>query len=53
MSFVLCFIKESYFIDHAYFVKMLDSGNTNKQSQRTHLCLKFTYGLTSNLVTLL
>ena len=43
MSFVLCFIKESYFIDHAYFVKMLDSGNTNKQSQRTHLCLKFTY----------
>lgn len=43
MSFVLCFIKESYFIEHAYFVKMLDSGNTNKQSQRTHLCLKFTY----------
>lgn len=42
MSIVCCFIKEQYFIDNAHFVKMLDSGNTNKQSHRTHLCVKIT-----------
>lgn len=35
----LCFIKESYFKKNADFVKMLDSGNTSKQSKRTHLCV--------------
>lgn len=36
----LCFIRESYFKKNTDFVKMLDSGNTNKQSKRTHLCVK-------------
>jgi protein AbiQ len=40
MSAVCCFIKEQYFIDHASFAKMLDPGNTGKQSHRTYLCLK-------------
>lgn len=35
----LCFIRESYFKKNADFVKMLDSGNTNKQSKRTHVCV--------------
>ena len=35
----LCFIRESYFKDNASFVKMLDVGNTDKQSKRTHLCI--------------
>ncbi len=38
-----CFIKEQYFIDHADFKKMLDSGNFVKQSKRTHLCISFIY----------
>lgn len=42
MPLTCCFIKEQYFIDHAHFVKMLDSGNTIKQSHRTHLCVKVT-----------
>ncbi len=35
----LCFIRESYFKKNTDFVKMLDSGNTGKQSKRTHLCM--------------
>ena len=35
----LCYIKEEYFKNNANFVKMLDTGNTNKQSKRTHLCV--------------
>lgn len=35
----LCFIRESYFIKNVSFIKMLDSGNTSKQSKRTHLCV--------------
>ena len=35
----LCFIRESYFKKNVGFVKMLDSGNTSKQSKRTHLCV--------------
>lgn len=42
MSIVCCFIKEQYFIDHSSFVKMLDPGNTTKQSHRSYLCLKIT-----------
>ena len=42
MSILCCFIKEQYFIDHSSFIKMLDPGNTNKQSHRTYLCLKIT-----------
>lgn len=40
MSIAYCFIKEQYFTDHLHFVKMLDSGNTIKQSHRAHLCIK-------------
>jgi len=36
----LFFIKESYFIDHQDYIKMLDAGNTNKQTKRTHLCVQ-------------
>lgn len=39
MEPTLCFIRESYFKNNASFVKMLDAGNTNKQSKRTHLCV--------------
>lgn len=35
----LCFIKKTYFEKHQDFVKVLDSGNTSKQSKRTHLCV--------------
>ena len=42
MEFVCCFIKEQYFIDHPSFIKMLDPGNTAKQSRRSYLCLKIT-----------
>ena len=42
-----CFIKEQYFIDHNYFVKMLDPGVTDKQSMRTYLCVSIElYGKT-------
>ena len=40
MEPVLCYIRESYFIERRHFVKMLDTGNTMKQSHRTHLCVK-------------
>lgn len=42
MNPVCCFIKEQYFIDHSFFTKMLDPGNTKKQSHRTYLCVKIT-----------
>ena len=32
-----CFIKEKYFEERAHYIKMLDSGNTDKQSKRTHI----------------
>ena len=35
----LCFIKEEYFKKNASFVKVLDAGNADKQSKRTHLCV--------------
>lgn len=35
----LCFIREAYFAKNKNFIKMLDAGNTNKQSKRTHLCV--------------
>lgn len=40
MAITCCFIKEQYFIDNAHFSKMLDSGNTGKQSHRVHLCIR-------------
>ena len=40
MAITCCFIKEQYFIDNAHFSKMLDSGNTGKQSHRVHLCIQ-------------
>lgn len=40
MDFSLCFIKEKYFIDNSNFVKMLDPGDSIKQSKRTYLCLQ-------------
>lgn len=36
----LCYIKEEYFAERKHFVKMLDTGNTLKQSKRTHLCVE-------------
>lgn len=35
-----CFIKEQYFLDNPDLINMLDPGNTNKQSKRTHLCIE-------------
>ena len=40
MKITLCFIKEAYFKKNQHFVKLLDSGNVDKQSKRTHLCVK-------------
>ena len=40
MEPLLCFIKKSYFKKNAVFIKMLDAGNTEKQSHRTHLCVE-------------
>lgn len=37
---IFCFIRESYFIKNSNFIKMLDCGDTKKQSRRTHLCIK-------------
>ena len=42
MDVSCCFIKEQYFIDHSNFQKMLDPGDTEKQSKRTYLCVKIT-----------
>lgn len=39
MEIVVCFIKEKFFEDNSNFVKMLDAGNTVKQSRRSHLCV--------------
>ena len=36
----LCYIREDYFKERKHFVKMLDAGNTLKQSRRTHLCVE-------------
>lgn len=40
MDIKLCFIKRKYFEKHKDFVKILDNGDTDKQSKRTHLCVK-------------
>lgn len=42
MELTLCYIRESYFLDHPDYQKMLDPGNTSKQSKRTHLCVRVT-----------
>lgn len=39
MEPTLCFIREAYFKKNVSFIKMLDTGNTEKQSKRTHLCV--------------
>jgi len=38
----LCYIRKAYFEEHPNYIKMLDPGNTEKQSKRTHLCVKIT-----------
>lgn len=40
MGITLCFIKESYFKKNSTFIKLLDPNKVEKQSQRTHLCVK-------------
>ncbi len=40
MGFTLCYIKKNYFEAHQDFIKVLDVGNSGKQSKRTHLCIK-------------
>ena len=35
----LCFIREAYFKKNSSYIKLLDAGDTSKQSKRTHLCL--------------
>lgn len=36
----LCFIKQEYFDNHKYLIKMLDPDDSLKQSRRSHLCVK-------------
>lgn len=38
-----CFIREKYFEERTHYVKMLDSGNTGKQSKRTHIGVMIDY----------
>lgn len=40
MKQILCYIKKDYFEKHVDFIKLLDVGNSGKQSKRTHLCVK-------------
>ena len=40
MEPILCYIRENYFKEHSDFKKVLDPGDTSKQSKRTHLCVK-------------
>jgi protein AbiQ len=40
MEPTLCYIKESYFKEHSNLKKILDPGNTSKQSKRTHICIE-------------
>lgn len=40
MEPILCYIRESYFKEHSDLKKVLDPGDTSKQSKRTHLCIK-------------
>lgn len=40
MEITLCFIRAAYFKERLGFIKLLDIGNTDKQSKRTHLCVK-------------
>ena len=35
----LCFIRRSFFEIHSDYIKILDVGSPQKQSQRTHLCV--------------
>lgn len=42
MEPILCYIRENYFKEHNDLIKVLDSGNTDKQSKRTHLSVKVT-----------
>ncbi len=44
MEPVFCFVRESYFVKNRNFIKMLDCGDTKKQSRRTHLCIKIEKG---------
>ena len=52
MSITCCYIKEQYFKEHSSFVKMLDPGNTAKQSHRSYLCLKITQDGIDNYIPL-
>ncbi len=44
MEPVFCFVRESYFVKNRNFIKMLDCGDTKKQSRRTHLRIKIDKG---------
>ncbi|MDE7314067.1 MAG: hypothetical protein K2N87_21000 [Eubacterium sp.] len=40
MEPAFCYIRESYFVKNRNFIKILDCGDTKKQSRRTHLCIR-------------
>ena len=46
-----CFIKEKYFEERAHYIKMQDSGNTEKQSKRKDAGLDYRYALIVNDVS--
>jgi len=39
MNLVLCYIKKEYFEEHKDYIKLLDTGHSNKQSKRAHMCI--------------
>lgn len=47
-----CFIREQFFLDHPDFQKMLDPGNSSKQSRRTHLCVHISVDAVSFFIPL-
>lgn len=47
-----CFIKESYFKERIHYLNMLDPGNSDKQSKRTHICVLFAINNNTVLVPL-
>ena len=40
MDIKICFIKENYFTNHSYLLKVLDPNDLQKQTRRSYLCVE-------------
>lgn len=52
MSITLCFVKEEYFEENNNYIKLLDPGHVEKQSKRTHICIKIEKNTNTFLIPL-